>query len=40
TMAPRNPAMSELIPLYQASRQRAYEDATTKAQELTERLTA
>ncbi|MGW6401638.1 FMN-dependent NADH-azoreductase [Streptomyces sp. NPDC055134] len=40
TMAPRNPAMSELIPLYQASRQRAYEDATTKAKELANRLAA
>ncbi|WP_151485163.1 FMN-dependent NADH-azoreductase [Streptomyces albicerus] len=38
TMAPRNPAMSELVPLYEASRKRAFEDATTKAKELAERL--
>ncbi|MEU9246100.1 NAD(P)H-dependent oxidoreductase [Streptomyces sp. NPDC048385] len=40
TMAPRNPAMSELVPLYEASRERAFEDATTKAEELARRLTA
>ncbi|MET8538817.1 NAD(P)H-dependent oxidoreductase [Streptomyces sp. NPDC005065] len=40
TMAPRNPAMSELIPLYEASRERAIEDATTKAKELAQRLAA
>ncbi|WP_306190574.1 MULTISPECIES: FMN-dependent NADH-azoreductase [unclassified Streptomyces] len=40
TMAPRNPAMSDLVPLYEASRRRAFEDATTKAKELTERLAA
>jgi FMN-dependent NADH-azoreductase len=40
TMAPRNPAMSELIPLYEASRKRAFEDAITKAKELSERLAA
>lgn len=40
TMAPRNPAMSELIPLYEASRKRAFEDATAKAKELAERLAA
>jgi FMN-dependent NADH-azoreductase len=40
TMAPRNPAMSELVPLYEASRKRAFEDATTKAKELAERLAA
>ncbi|MEU6519331.1 NAD(P)H-dependent oxidoreductase [Streptomyces sp. NPDC046978] len=38
TMAPRNPAMSELVPLYEASRKRAFEDATTKAERLAERL--
>jgi FMN-dependent NADH-azoreductase len=38
TMAPRNPAMSELVPLYEASRERAFEDATTKAKELAARL--
>jgi FMN-dependent NADH-azoreductase len=40
TMAPRNPAMSELVPLYEASRGRAFEDATTKAKELAGRLAA
>ncbi|GAA1675251.1 FMN-dependent NADH-azoreductase [Streptomyces yatensis] len=40
TMAPRNPAMSELIPLYAASRERAFEDATAKAMELAKRLAA
>ncbi|MFD5279096.1 FMN-dependent NADH-azoreductase [Streptomyces rubrogriseus] len=40
TMAPRNPAMSELTPLFEASRERAHTDAITKAKELTERLTA
>jgi FMN-dependent NADH-azoreductase len=40
TMAPRNPAMSELVPLYEASRERALEDATSKARELAERLAA
>ncbi|MEV5836870.1 NAD(P)H-dependent oxidoreductase [Nocardia sp. NPDC052112] len=38
TMAPRNPAMSELVPLYEISRERAFEAATTKAKELTQRL--
>ncbi|MBZ9645629.1 FMN-dependent NADH-azoreductase [Streptomyces sp. PSKA30] len=40
TMAPRNPAMSELVPLYEASRKRAFEDAASKAKELAERLAA
>ncbi|MEK0098841.1 NAD(P)H-dependent oxidoreductase [Streptomyces sp. A475] len=40
TMAPTNPAMSELVPLYEASRKRAFEDATLKAKELAERLAA
>ncbi|GAA3775026.1 FMN-dependent NADH-azoreductase [Streptomyces chiangmaiensis] len=40
TMAPRNPVMSGLIPLYEASRERAIRDATTKAKELAERLAA
>jgi FMN-dependent NADH-azoreductase len=40
TMAPSNAAMTELVPLYEASRKRAFEDATTKAKELTERLAA
>ncbi|MFB7502086.1 FMN-dependent NADH-azoreductase [Streptomyces broussonetiae] len=40
TMAPRNPAMSELVPLYEASRKRALGEATTKAREIAQRLTA
>ncbi|MGW6903162.1 FMN-dependent NADH-azoreductase [Streptomyces sp. NPDC054940] len=40
TMAPRNPAMSQLVPLYEASRKRAFEDAAAKAKELAERLAA
>ncbi|MCX5562979.1 FMN-dependent NADH-azoreductase [Streptomyces sp. NBC_00038] len=40
TMASRNPAMSELVPLYEASRKRALGDATIKAKELAERLAA
>ncbi|MEU9287767.1 NAD(P)H-dependent oxidoreductase [Streptomyces sp. NPDC048275] len=40
TLAPRNPAMSELIPLFEASRERALEEAVTKAKELAERFTA
>ncbi|MCL8009842.1 FMN-dependent NADH-azoreductase [Streptomyces sp. AS02] len=40
TMAPRNPAMSELVPLYEASRRRAFEDAAAKAKELARRLAA
>jgi FMN-dependent NADH-azoreductase len=40
TMAPRNPAMSTLVPLYEASRKRAFEDAATKAEELAKRLAA
>ncbi|MGW0705533.1 FMN-dependent NADH-azoreductase [Streptomyces sp. NPDC002643] len=40
TMAPKNPAMSELIPLYEISRKRAFEEATAKAKELAERLAA
>lgn len=39
-MAPRNPAMSELVPLYEASRDRAFEEAITKVKELAERLAA
>ncbi|MCZ9880683.1 FMN-dependent NADH-azoreductase [Arthrobacter sp. B2a2-09] len=38
TMATRNPAMSELVPLYEASRKRAFEDATTKAKEIAARV--
>ncbi|MGW3728118.1 FMN-dependent NADH-azoreductase [Streptomyces sp. NPDC000851] len=40
TLAPRTPAMSELVPLYEASRKRAFEDAAAKAKELAERLAA
>ena len=40
TMAPHNPAMAELVPLYEASRERAFEDAATKAKALAERLAA
>ncbi|MCX4559873.1 FMN-dependent NADH-azoreductase [Streptomyces umbrinus] len=40
TMAPTNPAMSELIPLYEVSRERAFADATAKAKALAERLAA
>ncbi|MFC5804480.1 FMN-dependent NADH-azoreductase [Streptomyces formicae] len=38
TMAPRVPAMSALVPLYEASRERALADAAAKAKELAERL--
>jgi len=38
TMAPQNPAMAELIPLFEASRSKALDDAATKAKELAERL--
>jgi FMN-dependent NADH-azoreductase len=40
THAARNPAMSELVPLYEASREQAFDDAIAKAKELTERLAA
>ncbi|OAH15171.1 FMN-dependent NADH-azoreductase [Streptomyces jeddahensis] len=40
TMAPHNPAMAELIPLFEASRDRALEDAATKAKALAEGLAA
>ncbi|MFI1069371.1 FMN-dependent NADH-azoreductase [Streptomyces puniciscabiei] len=40
TMAPQNPAMAELVPLYEASRERALEEAATKAKQLAERLAA
>lgn len=38
TMAPHNPAMAELVPLYEASRDRALEDAVVKARRLAERV--
>ncbi|MFE9766859.1 FMN-dependent NADH-azoreductase [Streptomyces sp. NPDC005808] len=40
TAAPHNPAMSELIPLFEASRSKALDDAATKAKELADRLAA
>ncbi|MFI1766589.1 FMN-dependent NADH-azoreductase [Streptomyces sp. NPDC020800] len=40
TMAPHNPAMSELVPLFEASRDRALQEAATKAKALAERLAA
>ncbi|MGW2419617.1 FMN-dependent NADH-azoreductase [Streptomyces sp. NPDC001709] len=40
TMAPQNPAMTELIPLYEASRDRAFEEAAAKVKQLAERLAA
>ncbi|MDH6625166.1 FMN-dependent NADH-azoreductase [Streptomyces sp. LBL] len=40
TMAPQNPAMSELVPLFEASRDRALQDATVKAKEFAERFAA
>ncbi|MFJ9345501.1 FMN-dependent NADH-azoreductase [Streptomyces sp. NPDC101237] len=40
TMAPQNPAMTELVPLYEASRDRALQDAAAKAKDLAARLAA
>ncbi|MFF7751701.1 FMN-dependent NADH-azoreductase [Streptomyces sp. NPDC007971] len=40
TMAPHNPAMTELVPLFEASRDRALQEAATKAKALAERLAA
>jgi FMN-dependent NADH-azoreductase len=40
TMAPQNPAMSELVPLFEASRTQALEAATAKAKEVTAHLAA
>lgn len=40
TMAPHNPAMSELIPLAEASHAKALDDAVVKAKSLAERLAA
>ncbi|MFG2542963.1 FMN-dependent NADH-azoreductase [Streptomyces sp. NPDC048594] len=40
TMAPRNPAMAELVPLFQASKERAHSEAITKAKALADRHTA
>ncbi|MEU9364840.1 NAD(P)H-dependent oxidoreductase [Streptomyces avermitilis] len=40
TMAAHNPAMSELVPLAEASRTKAHEDAAAKAKELADRFAA
>jgi FMN-dependent NADH-azoreductase len=40
TMAPHNPAMAELVPLFEASRDRALAEAGTKAKALAERAAA
>ncbi|MFG2944511.1 FMN-dependent NADH-azoreductase [Streptomyces adustus] len=40
TMAPHNPAMAELVPLFEASRERAHQDAAVKAKGVVERLAA
>ncbi|MEU9110741.1 NAD(P)H-dependent oxidoreductase [Streptomyces sp. NPDC048483] len=40
TMAPANAAMADLIPKYEASRDKALEDAATKAKALVERFAA
>ncbi|MFD0318729.1 FMN-dependent NADH-azoreductase [Streptomyces flavalbus] len=34
TMAPHNPAMSELVPLYESSRERAHQHAVSRARQL------
>ncbi|MFH8679072.1 FMN-dependent NADH-azoreductase [Streptomyces lydicus] len=40
TMAPSNPAMAELVPLYETSRDKALQDAAAKAKALAEHLAA
>jgi FMN-dependent NADH-azoreductase len=40
TMAPHNPAMAELVPLFESSRERALRDAADKANALVGRLVA
>ncbi|MEW2432722.1 NAD(P)H-dependent oxidoreductase [Streptomyces caniferus] len=40
TMAPSNPAMAELVPLYETSREKAHEDAAAKAKALVARFAA
>ncbi|MEV7380086.1 FMN-dependent NADH-azoreductase [Streptomyces lydicus] len=40
TMAPSNPAMAELVPLYETSREKALQEAATKAKALAENLAA
>jgi FMN-dependent NADH-azoreductase len=39
-MAPPNPAMVEPVPLFEASRERAHQDAAAKAEEVGECLAA
>lgn len=38
TMAPHTPAMAGLVPLFEAFRERAHQDAAAKAEEVAERL--
>ncbi|MEU6066825.1 MULTISPECIES: FMN-dependent NADH-azoreductase [Streptomyces] len=40
TLAPHNPAMAELVPLFESSRERALQDAAAKAKAVAERLAA
>ncbi|MBD0422061.1 NAD(P)H-dependent oxidoreductase [Streptomyces sp. NPDC052309] len=40
TMAPHNPAMAELVPLFEASRDRALKEAAAKAKQLAQRSAA
>ncbi|MCQ4209217.1 FMN-dependent NADH-azoreductase [Streptomyces longispororuber] len=40
TMAPVNPAMAELVPLYEASREKALQDARVKGKEIAARTAA
>jgi FMN-dependent NADH-azoreductase len=40
TMAPHNPAMAQLVPLFEASRDRALEEAATRAKAVAARLAA
>ncbi|MEW2161693.1 NAD(P)H-dependent oxidoreductase [Streptomyces sp. NPDC007084] len=40
TMAPHNPGMTELVPLFEASRDKALQDAATKAKDIAQRIAA
>jgi FMN-dependent NADH-azoreductase len=40
TMAPHNPEMAQLVPLFEASRERALEDAAARAEKLAQRFAA
>jgi FMN-dependent NADH-azoreductase len=40
TMAPANPEMADLVPLFEASRERALDEAAAKAKQLAQRLAA